>query len=136
MQDPQHAQEDSIFTKIIKGDIPCHKVYEDDRTLAFLDIHPIQPGHVLVVTKQQVDHAWDLDDETYQHLMAVVKKLARHLREQLGTERVASQIVGVDVPHCHVHLIPINSAADFHAEPAPGDPDHAALAQMAARLTL
>jgi len=128
--------QDSIFTKIIQGEIPCHKIYEDDQVLAFLDIHPVQPGHTLVVTKQQVDHAWDLDDTAYQHLMAVVKKLALHLRTQMGTARVASQIVGVDVPHCHVHLIPINTASDFKAEPSAAEPDHTALAALAQKLAL
>jgi len=127
---------ESIFTKIIKGDIPSHKIYEDDKVFAFLDIHPIQPGHVLVVTKTQIDHAWDVDDETYLHLMLVVKRLALHLRQQLAVARVASQIVGVDVPHCHVHLIPINSAADFHAEPSTVEPDQAGLAELAKKLAL
>jgi len=128
--------QDSIFTKIIRGEIPSHKVYEDDWTFAFLDIHPVQPGHLLVVPKQQIDHLWDLDDATYQHLMAIVKKLAVHLQQTMGTERVAMQVVGVDVPHAHVHLIPINSAADYRTKPSETEPDHAALAELAKRLAL
>jgi diadenosine tetraphosphate (Ap4A) HIT family hydrolase len=73
--------EDSIFTKIIKGDIPCHKVYEDKLTLAFLDIHPIQPGHTLVIPKKQVASLWDLDEDDYRAVMATTKKVAERLRE-------------------------------------------------------
>jgi histidine triad (HIT) family protein len=72
---------DSIFTKIIKGEIPCYKVYEDETTFAFLDIHPVQPGHVLVVPKAQIEFLWDLDDETYKNLMLIARKLARRLKE-------------------------------------------------------
>jgi histidine triad (HIT) family protein len=126
--------EPTIFTKIIRGEIPSYKIYEDDKTFAFLDIHPIQPGHVLVVTKEPVDHIWDLDEATYAHLMSVVKKLALHIRTKMGTKRVASQIVGTDVPHCHVHLIPINTGADFHVKPSEGEPDHEALAEIAKKL--
>jgi histidine triad (HIT) family protein len=128
--------EDSIFTRIIKGGIPCHKVYEDDKTLAFLDIHPAQPGHTLVVPKAQVDHVWDLDDDGYTALWLSAKKVARRLQEVLGTARVGVRVEGFDVPHAHIHLIPINSGADFKAQ---GDkdvpPDHDALAAMAGKLS-
>ena len=129
--------ENSIFTKIIKGEIPAHKIYEDEFTLAFLDIHPAQPGHTLVVPKQQTDHIWDLPDETYQAVMATCKKIARQQRGVLQVRRVGVRIEGFDVPHAHVHLIPVNSGADFktygdHSMEA----DHAALAAMADRLRL
>lgn len=126
---------DSIFTKIIKGEIPCHKVYEDDKTLAFLDIHPAQPGHTLVVPKAQIDHIWDVDDDDYTALCLSAKKVAQRLRQVLGTARVGVRVEGFDVPHAHIHLIPINSGAEFkqygdHSE----SPDHEALAPMAAKL--
>lgn len=97
----------SIFTKIIHGEIPCYKIYEDDRTFAFLDIAPEAPGHTLVVPKVEVDRVYDLSDEDYAAVMATVKKLARHLENVLG-ERTMIKVVGVDVPHAHVHLLPIN----------------------------
>lgn len=126
---------DSIFTKIIKGEVPCHKVYEDDKTLALLDIHPAQPGHTLVVPKVQIDHVWDLNDDDYIALWMTAKKVAQRMREVLGTARIGVRIEGFDVPHAHVHLIPVNSGAEFKKH---GDssvpPDHEALAAMAAKL--
>lgn len=129
--------EDSIFTQIIKGEIPCHKIYEDDTVLVFLDIHPITSGHMLVVPKKQVEFVWDLDDETYQHLMAVVKKLGRHARDTLKTEFVGVQVIGVDVPHAHVHIIPFNDVSDYHNVPdMSAEPNHGALTAVAKKLTL
>lgn len=128
---------DSIFTKIIKGEIPCHKLYEDELTLAFLDIHPVQPGHTLIIPKKQIEFVWDLPEEDYQAVMATTLKLARHLRETLGTKYVGERIVGVDVPHAHVQLIPFNTSAEYKASQDMGsEPDHAALARMAERLAL
>jgi histidine triad (HIT) family protein len=95
----------SIFTKIVNGKIPCYKIYEDDKVLAFLDINPEAKGHTLVIPKIEVDKLYDLDDETYAHLMSVVKKLAKNMDEKLGT-RTLIKVIGVDVPHAHVHLIP------------------------------
>lgn len=129
--------EDSIFTKIINGEIPSHKIYEDEQAYAFLDIHPITPGHVLVVPKQQVAFVWDLDDQTYQALMATTKKLATHLRAALGVPFVGEQIIGVDVPHAHVHLIPFTEIAEYRQFPdMTAEPDHEMLAQIAQKLAL
>ncbi len=97
----------SVFTKIIQGEIPCYKIYEDDKTMAFLDIEPEEVGHTLVVPKLEVDKVYDLPDEDYQAVMATVKKLARHYEKILG-ERIMIKIVGIDVPHAHVHLLPVN----------------------------
>lgn len=128
---------ESVFTKIIKGEIPSHKVYEDEQTLAFLDIHPAQPGHTLVVPKVQVDHIWDLDDDTYQRLWATARKVAKRLKAVLQTERIGVRIEGFDVPHAHIHLIPINSGAELKQYgDQSAEPDHAALADLAAKLTL
>lgn len=125
----------SIFTKIIIGEIPSHKIYEDDHTYAFLDIHPIQPGHTLVVPKKQVEYVWDLDDETYQQLQKTVKLIAMHLRDTLGVPYVGEQIIGVDVPHAHIHLIPFTEAAEFRKYPdLTAEPDHELLAQLAEKL--
>lgn len=128
---------DSLFTKIINGDIPSHKVYEDDHTFAFLDIHPITPGHTLVVPKRQVEFLWDMDDDDYQALMASVKRIAAHLRLTLEVPYVGVQVIGVDVPHAHVHLVPFTDAAEYHYRPDMGaEPNHEALADMAAKIAL
>lgn len=97
----------SIFTKIVQGEIPCYKIYEDADTMAFLDIEPEERGHTLVIPKVEVDKIYDLDDRTYQAVMATVKKIARHYENVLG-KRMMIKIVGVDVPHAHVHILPVN----------------------------
>lgn len=114
---------DSIFTKIIKGEIPCHKVYEDDKTIAFLDIHPKTPGHTLVVPKKQIDEFQDLPDDDYTPLMQTVKKVARRQKEVLGAKRVGVEVIGIDVPHAHIHVFPFGTmdeyrrVVDMNAEP-------------------
>ena len=128
---------DSIFTKIIKGEIPCHKIYEDDRTLAFLDIHPLRPGHTLVVPKEQIEFVWDLPDELYDAVMDTAKKVALRLREVLSTKYISERITGVDVPHAHVQLIPFNDVSELAAQQdMASEPDHTALAQMAQKLAI
>ena len=125
----------SIFTKIINGEIPCHKVYEDEHTFAFLDIYPVQLGHTLVITKKQVQYVWDLEPAEYAALMDTVKKLALHLREALGVPYVGEVVEGVDVPHAHVHLIPFTTAEQFRNVPDRTiEPDHQALAEIAKKI--
>jgi histidine triad (HIT) family protein len=132
-----NGMQDSIFTKIIKGEIPSHKIYEDDDVIAFLDIHPVMPGHTLVVPKKQVEFVWDLDDELYAKLTLVAKNIALHIRGILETTYVGEQIIGVDVPHAHIQLIPFTNAVDFHQHIDQSlEPDHAALGQMASLLSL
>jgi histidine triad (HIT) family protein len=127
--------EDGLFTKIIKGEIPCHKVYEDEHTLAFLDIHPVRSGHVLVIPKKQIEFVWDLPDDLYQNLMDTVKKVAIRLRKVLPQEYVHEGVVGTDVPHAHVHLIPFDDSKELRHEPDfSKEPDHKALEQMAKKL--
>lgn len=129
--------QDSIFTLIIKGEIPSHKIYEDENTYAFLDIHPISEGHTLVVPKKQVEFLWDLEDDDYQHLMGSVKKIALHLRKVMRVPYVGVQVVGVDVPHAHVHLIPFTNSKEYHNHP---DHDavanHEELAKVVAKIAL
>lgn len=130
--------EETIFSKIINGDIPCHKVYEDEHTFAFMDIRPIQPGMVVVVSKQPIDHFMDLDESDYTALMLTVRKIARRMHEVFPDKRVAVQIEGLEVPHAHVKLFPIASSADFHAK-QPGEDttiDHDALTDMAKSLRI
>lgn len=102
----------SIFTKIIQGEIPCYKIYEDDKTFAFLDIHPESKGHVLVIPKNEVDKIYELSDEDYQALMATVKKLSQHMEKVLGA-RILWKVVGTDVPHAHVHLMPLDESWQY-----------------------
>lgn len=129
--------EDSLFTKIIKGEIPCHKIYEDDKTLAFLDIHPVQPGHVLVVPKVQVDEFQNLATEDYQAVWTTVQQVAKQQKAVLSCPRVGVQVIGVDVPHAHVHLIPFATVDEFRNIPDMNvEPDHQALAAMAAKLAI
>ena len=129
---------ESIFTKIVKGEIPCHKVYEDDNTLAFLDIHPAAEGHTLVIPKKQVEFVWDLSPDDYAALMETTQKVAQHLRTVIGKKYVGSKVVGTDVPHAHVHLIPFNTVPEMKGatgtDRAKQAPNHEALAALAARL--
>jgi histidine triad (HIT) family protein len=129
---------DSIFTKIIKGEIPSYKIYEDEKTFAFLDIHPIQPGHMLVVPKNQVSEFQELPDEDYQALFKTVKKLAKHLKKVTKAERVCSRIEGFDVPHTHIHLYPCNEAKEFYGslDRNQREPDNEALAAMVKKLQI
>ena len=126
---------DSIFSKLIKGEIPSHKIYEDETSFAFLDIHPIQPGHTLIVSKKQVEFLWDLDGETYGALLLSAKKVALHLREVLKVPYVGVKVVGTDVPHVHIHLIPFSTTEEFNNAPnLAAEPDHVLLAEIASKL--
>lgn len=129
--------EESVFTKIIKGELPSHKVYEDDKTLALMPLHPVAKGHVLVVPKAQVDNFYDLEDADYQALMKTVKQTAKRMKEVLGTRRVGLQVVGLDVPHAHVHVIAFDTLDEFReVEDKTAAPDHTALESMAERLRM
>jgi histidine triad (HIT) family protein len=120
--------EDSIFTKIIKGEIPSYKVYEDEFTYAFLDINPLTEGHTLIVPKKQVEFIWDLEPVDYQTLMTTVQKVGAHLRKVLDAPYVGVEVIGIDVPHAHVHVVPFTTAKELHrSEPTSDEPDHAAL---------
>ena len=99
--------EDNVFAKIIRGEIPCYKIYEDEKNLAFLDINPETKGHVLVIPKVDVDKIYELEDEDYDSLFRAVKKVAKRMEEVLGA-RTLMKVVGTDVPHVHVHLMPFD----------------------------
>lgn len=107
----------SIFTKIIEGEIPSHRIYEDDATYAFLDINPRQEGHTLVIPKAEVDYLFDLDSEDYRALWEAVQTVARGLEEATGCARVVVIVLGYEVPHAHVHLIPTNDLSDVPFPP-------------------
>jgi histidine triad (HIT) family protein len=128
-------QEDSIFTKIIRGEIPCHKIYEDDKTFAFLDIRPKTEGHTLVIPKKQVAFLWDLEDEDYQAVMATVKKVALRMREVFNPPYVGELVVGDEVPHAHVHIYQFATLEESRRIPDPNlDPNHHELAAIAKKL--
>lgn len=105
--------QDTIFTKIIKGEIPCYKIAENDDFIAFLDIMPLRKGHTLVVPKKQIDYIYDLPDSILAELMVFSKDVAQKIESKIDCKRIGVAVIGLEVPHAHVHLIPINNVADM-----------------------
>jgi histidine triad (HIT) family protein len=106
----------SIFTKIIKGEIPSYKIAEDENYFAFLDISPVSKGHTLVVPKKEIDYIFDLDDELLGGLHIFAKKIAKAIEKSVKCKRIGTAVVGLEVPHAHLHLIPINEISDLSFE--------------------
>ncbi|MBN2767152.1 MAG: HIT family protein [Paludibacteraceae bacterium] len=104
----------TIFSRIIAGEIPCYKIAEDDRFFAFLDINPMTKGHTLVVPKQETDYLFDLDDLWLADMMVFAKKVASSLQKHMDCVRVGVAVIGLEVPHAHIHLIPIKSESDMN----------------------
>lgn len=104
----------TIFTKIINGEIPCHKIAEDDNFLAFLDIMPLADGHTLVIPKKEIDYIFDLNDDLLSGLMLFAKKIAPALQQAVPCKRIGVSVIGLEVPHAHVHLIPLNTMNDIN----------------------
>jgi histidine triad (HIT) family protein len=129
--------QDSIFTKIIKGEIPSCKVYEDDKTLAFMDIHPVQPGQVVVVPKKQIGFVWDLSEDDYTALMLAVKKVGEKVREVFPSkERVGIMVEGLDVTdHAHVKVFPF-SKGEYRDPPSDDEPNFTELELIAEKLRI
>lgn len=103
----------SIFSKIVKGDIPCYKVAEDEQFLAFLDINPLTRGHTLVIPKKETDYIFDLPPGEYQGLFLFARKVARAMKEVVVCERIGMAVIGLEVRHAHIHLVPINGIYDI-----------------------
>ncbi|MFW5663520.1 MAG: HIT family protein [bacterium] len=103
----------TIFSKIVAGDIPAYKVAEDDNFLAFLDINPLAKGHTLVIPKKETDYIFDIEDEEYQQLFLFAKKVARAIKKCIQCEKVGIAVLGLEVAHAHIHLVPINSIYDI-----------------------
>ena len=103
----------TIFTKIINGEIPSYKIAEDEHFYAFLDINPLAEGHTLVVPKREVDYLFDLNDEELAGMMAFAKKVAAHIRAAVPCKRIGMAVIGLDVPHAHIHLVPISEGGDL-----------------------
>lgn len=104
----------TIFSRIVAGEIPCYKIAEDDKYFAFLDINPVAPGHTLVIPKNEVDYIFDLNDEEYLGLQLFAKRVAEAIKRAIPCTRVGVAVMGLEVPHTHIHLIPINTEADMN----------------------
>ncbi|WP_207536490.1 HIT family protein [Desertivirga arenae] len=104
----------SIFSRIVAGEIPAYKVAEDENYLAFLDVFPLIKGHVLVIPKQEVDYIFDLEDEVYTGLQLFAKKVAKGLKEAVPCKRIGVTVIGLEVPHVHIHLVPMNGMDDMN----------------------
>ncbi len=103
----------TIFTRIVNGEIPCYKIAEDENYFAFLDISPLEKGHTLVIPKIETDYIFDLDDNTISGMMVFAKKIAKAIDAAINCKRVGVAVVGLEVPHAHIHLIPIHSVSDI-----------------------
>ena len=118
----------SIFTKIIHGEIPCHKIAENDQFFAFLDIRPIAPGHTLVIPKVEIDRFFDLDNDVLSHFLPFAKPIAEAIEKVIPCERVGLMVAGLEVPHAHLHLVPIRNIGDLSfANATPADQDDLAI---------
>ena len=124
----------SIFTRIVKGEIPCHRIAEDDRYLAFLDINPLKPGHTLVIPKTEVDQLFDLDDRTLGGIMPFAKEVARKIKAVVPCARIGVTVIGLEVPHAHIHLIPIDGMHDMEFSRAKLKMDATELSALADRI--
>ena len=123
----------SIFSRIVRGEIPCHKVWEDDAHLAFLDLRPVAPGHTLVIPKREVDYLFDMPEREHAALWTAARTVAGKLKQALSCTRVCVGVWGFEVPHAHIHLVPADSLRDFPPPPSHEVPPEE-LARMAARL--
>jgi histidine triad (HIT) family protein len=103
----------SIFSKIIKGEIPSYKIAEDENYYAFLDINPLKKGHTLVIPKTEIDYIFDLDDSTLEGMMVFAKKIAHAIEKAVPCKRVGVAVLGLEIPHAHIHLVPINGGNDI-----------------------
>lgn len=103
----------SIFTRIIRGEIPCHKLAEDDHYIAFLDVSPVHEGHALVIPKREVDHLFDLEGDELGGILAFSKEVARKIKAVVPCTRIGISVIGLEVPHAHIHLIPIDTLGDM-----------------------
>lgn len=124
----------TIFTKIVEGEIPSYKIAEDDRYYAFLDIRPMAKGHTLVIPKQEIDYIFDLDDALLSGLMVFAKKVAKALEQVVPCERIGVAVLGLEVPHAHVHLIPVNAITDLQFGKPPVEMEESEMATLAEKV--
>ncbi|GHS88019.1 HIT family protein [Bacteroidia bacterium] len=125
----------TIFSKIVNGEIPCYKIAEDDKFFAFLDISPLAKGHTLVVPKQEVDYIFDLNDVDYATLLLFAKKIAKAMKQAITCNRIGVAVIGLDVPHAHVHLVPLNNAMDINFQKEHLSFSEAEMREIAAKIS-
>lgn len=126
----------SIFTKIVNGEIPCHKIAEDDRFLAFLDVMPLVEGHVLVIPKIEVDYIFDLEPDLLGDLMKFAQKIAPAIKKAIPCKRLGVTVIGLEVPHAHVHLVPMNRMSDMNFSNEKMKPSQEELARTAEKICM
>ncbi len=124
----------SIFTKIISGEIPSYKIAENDKFLAFLDVFPLVHGHVLVVPKKEIDYVFDIDDTDLSEMMIFAKGVAKALKKSVECKRIGVAVIGLEVPHAHIHLVPMNTANDVNFTQAKLKPSQEELSSMADKI--
>jgi histidine triad (HIT) family protein len=124
----------SIFSRIVNGEIPSHKIYEDDYYLAFLDISPLTMGHTLLIPKKEIDYLFDINTTEYLKLMEIAKTVSEVIKKVCACKRVGMAVIGLEVPHAHIHLIPINSMDDMNFSRPKLNPGNEKLSEMAAKL--
>jgi histidine triad (HIT) family protein len=124
----------TLFSRIVSGEIPCHKIAENDQFLAFLDIMPLAEGHTLVIPKQEIDYIFDLPDDLLAGLILFAKSLAPALQQAVPCKRIGVSVIGLEVPHAHVHLIPMNTISDVNFSRTKLTPSHDELAATAERI--
>ena len=120
----------TIFSRIIAGEIPCYKIAEDDRFFAFLDINPVNWGHTLVVPKKETDYIFDIDDEELGRMMVFAKKVAKGIKKALPCRKVGVTVLGLEVPHAHIHLVPLQKEGDMDFKNKISDPDPARMKEI------
>lgn len=125
----------SIFSKIVSGEIPCYKVHEDEQFLAFLDIMPLQRGHVLVIPKRETDYIFDIEDKELADMMVFAKKVSAQIKTNFQCNRVGVAVIGLEVPHAHIHLIPINKMDDMNFANPKLKLEDTELAEIASKLS-
>jgi histidine triad (HIT) family protein len=125
----------SIFTKIVNGEIPCYKIAENEKFLAFLDVFPLVHGHILVIPKKEVDYIFDLEDNDLSEMMLFAKKVAKAQKAAVTCKRIGIAVIGLEVPHAHIHLVPMNSVSDINFAQAKISPTKEELAEMAERIS-
>ncbi len=124
----------TIFTKIVKGEISSHKIAEDENCFAFLDINPLIDGHVLIIPKKEVDYLFDLDTDTYNQLWSFARKIAVAIEKSIPCKRIGVAVIGLEVPHAHIHLVPLNTMNDINFSKPKLHPTQEQLSDIAARI--
>jgi histidine triad (HIT) family protein len=124
----------SIFTKIVNGQIPCYKIAENEKFLAFLDVFPLVHGHILVIPKKEVDYIFDMEENDLSEMMLFAKKVAKAQKAAVTCKRIGIAVIGLEVPHAHIHLVPMNTVSDINFSQAKISPTQSELAEMAEKI--